>query len=126
MRDIPVIQVPSSFEDAAALLEETNQDSLIAVTDGRLVGTVLSSDVHEALAEQRRDLSGLISRDVPTCSIEESLDDALRKMAPRDLRVPPVVDPHGMLLGSVSREAIFRAYGTALAEEERGAGPPPG
>lgn len=125
-RDVPVIQAESSFEDAAILLEETNQDSLIAVSDNRLVGTVLAADVHEAIAEERRDLSELISRDVPTCGIEESLDDALRKMAPRDLPVLPVVDPTGVLLGSVSREAIFRAYGTALAEEERGAGPPPG
>lgn len=126
VRDVPVLQMPSSFEDAVALLEETNQDALLVVSDGRLFGTVFASDIREALAEERHDLSDVISKDVPACRVEESLDDALRKMAPRGLHVLPVIDSEGRVLGSVSREAIFRAYGTALAEEERGAGPPPG
>lgn len=125
--ETPTLQLPTTVRQVADLLEASNQDvALVTDRDGTLVGAVYPEAVREALAEEVQDVGGIVQTDVPVASPIETLDDGLRMLTLRDLQVIPVVDADRRVVGVVSQSGILTAYRNALAEAERGAGPPPG
>lgn len=126
-RDFPELVLPASVEEAAALLERSNRATLILTTgDGRLAGVVTADALREAIAEDGVELDAILQRTIPTVRPDEPLDDALRRLAARDLDSIPVVDRSRRVRGLAEREELMRTYFNALIEAERGSGPPPG
>lgn len=121
-----VLHLPATLEQAATLLDRTNQDViLVSDGEGRLTGAIYPEALREAVADGAEDLDSVISRDVPVASPRDTLDDGLRKLTLRDVEVIPVVDADRRIVGVASRAGILRAYRNALTERmERGEGPP--
>jgi chloride channel protein, CIC family len=96
--------------------------------DGSLLGVVSLEDYRRAISGKQKPAVPLRVRDIATDEVvsvysDESVDTALRRMAPRDLSRLPVVareNPH-RLLGVVRRTDIVRAYelGALRREEAR-------
>lgn len=94
--------------------------------DGSLFGVVSLEDYRLATAEGKPSADQLLVRDIATRDMvtvfpDETVDTALRRMAPRDLSRLPVVarDDPRHLVGVVRRNDIVRAYEVgALRREE--------
>jgi CIC family chloride channel protein len=92
--------------------------------DGELIGIVSLSDVRRVL-ESDEDVSALKVRDIMTDQVltaypDESLNEVLQRMAPRDLSRLPVISrgTPAALLGVVRRNDVVRAYDLGLARRE--------
>ena len=88
--------------------------------DGRLVGCVSRRQVAEIPEEERdRVTAGVLAAEGPPCPPVPDGADALETLAGMSagLRVRPVVDASGRLLGVISRSALVRAAAHALERE---------
>ncbi|MBI4261826.1 MAG: chloride channel protein [Actinobacteria bacterium] len=126
-REYTGLSLPASVDEAMARLEAGAVDPLLIVeADGKLAGAVSGDALREAVAAGDGDLEHLIQRQLPWVGPEDTLDSGLRKLAVRDIEAIPAVDGSGHVLGVVTRAGLLREYRNALAERERGSGPPPG
>lgn len=83
--------------------------SLAVVTnhDDQLLGVISLGDISHALGEHEEKAANMLVKDVMTtdvvsCSLDDSLDDVLRTMADKGIRHTPVVEG-GKLAGLVAR-----------------------
>lgn len=117
----PVITVRPDQTVAEVLhLFDTTKHHGFPVVDrqGRLHGLITLSDVREALTEGDLDapVSHYATHDLLITFPDETLNDALRKLAMGDVGRLPVVatDDHQRLLGLITRKNILSAYNQAL------------
>ncbi len=93
--------------DAVKILNEQKIGAVLVTDDDRSVDGVLSErDIVHALAENGVDtldlpVTGLMSRDVITCSEESSVDDLMRSMTEHRIRHLPVIK-NDQLAGLIS------------------------
>ncbi len=117
-REHPRIATTATVRDAMAELQHTNGEAVLVTTeDGRYEGVVFNDDLESEEADAS--IEACLRRDVPTGTVRDSLDSALRKIAPRDLEVLPVVDVNGQALGAATRQRLMRSYWNTLSELER-------
>jgi len=117
-----VLRLPATMEAAAELLERSEHDIVLVTPTGRkLGGAIYPQTIRAALGKGSQEVEDVVLRDVPTVTVRDTLDAALRKLTVRDLEALPVVDGEGRIVGVATREAIMRAYRNALIEHERGA-----
>jgi len=117
-----VLRLPATMEAAAELLERSEHDIVLVTPTGRkLGGAIYPQTIRAALGKGSEEVEDVVLRDVPTVTVRDTLDAALRKLTVRDLEALPVVDGEGRIVGVATREAIMRAYRNALIEHERGA-----
>ena len=122
VEDFPRLVLPATLEDARAGLADTTSDWLVAVDgEGRLMGvlpreTVAELDGKEAVLES-------LIQDVPAITRYQSLDVAMRRLAPRGLRMLPVIDAPSsrQVVGVVTRDSLMGAYWSALQDDQKGA-----
>jgi len=103
-----------------------NRNALPVVDEkGRLAGIVSLTDVRRAV-DSRDDLRELSVRDIMATSLitaypDETLDEVLQRMAPRDLSRLPVVSRErpDELLGVIRRNDVVRAYDLGLSRRGR-------
>ncbi len=116
---MPVLQ-------AAQVLTSGYFHSALVMNSAQLVGILTTQDIERALSSPyfSTRLSSLTVEEICTKELlytfaDESLADALRRMAARDVRQLPVVDRHSTsrVLGIVDRQAIATAYSTALTKQ---------
>lgn len=117
--------VPASlpFSELAERLMGANQRGLPVLDErGELHGVVTLSDVERAMA--RADARDLTAGDVATKNVitaypQETLHEALSRLAGTDAGYLPVVDPShpGRVVGLLSRADIIGAYSSALARQ---------
>lgn len=120
--DMPAIVLAEQF------IETGRHGFPVLDRQGHLIGVVSLADYRKALAADPEGLAKLSVGDITTHAIvtvypDETVGDALRRMAPRDISRLPVVsreNPH-QLVGMVRRNDIVRAYevGVTRNEEER-------
>ncbi|MBR46914.1 MAG: hypothetical protein CMM31_10640 [Rhodospirillaceae bacterium] len=97
----------SRVADAVKILNEQKIGAVLVTDDDRSVDGVLSErDIVHALAENGVDtldlpVTGLMSRDVITCSEESSVDDLMRSMTEHRIRHLPVIK-NDQLAGLIS------------------------
>lgn len=116
-----VLKLPATMEVAAQLLERSEHDIVLVTPTGRkLGGAIYPQTIRAALEEGSEEVEEVVLRDVPTVTVRDTLDTALRKLTVRDLEALPVVDGEGRIVGVATREAIMRAYRNALIDHERG------
>jgi H+/Cl- antiporter ClcA/predicted transcriptional regulator len=108
--------ITSGYYHSAVVLDEANH----------LIGILTTQDVKRVLslpdADSQLDkltVETVCTKDVVHTYADESLSEALRRMAARDLRQLPVVDRHAVkrVIGLVDRQAITTAYNTALTKQ---------
>ncbi len=118
-RDVIGVDPRQTVRDVMDLLDSTKHHGFPLVDErGDLHGIVTVGDVRRALREGKQDkpVSEVATHDVVVAFPEESLNDALRKLALRDVGRLPVVDREDRkkLLGLVTRKNILSAYNRAL------------
>lgn len=133
-RDYPTVTLPATRAQTREALERTDGDVVIVRhDDGTYAGMVFADDLPDRTAqgdEPERALGdGVVRTDLPSGSVRDSLDSGLRKLAPRDLEVLPVIDVNRQVLGATTRDRLLRAYWHSLGElgrlGERREGPGP-
>jgi len=106
-RDVQTISTQDSVQRAAQLMDELNVGAIPVVDDGKLVGMVTDRDITVRSVAIGQDptttrVNDVMSTDVRTCTIEQSVEDVLAQMADVQIRRVPVVDGNGQVIGIVS------------------------
>ncbi len=119
-RDVETVSADMSAEELAGLFAQTHHHGFPVLDErGELFGIVTIQDLNRALA--RPDFARLRVRDIAThppvvAYPDETMWDALRRMAPRDLSRLPVVTRENpkKLVGLLRRRDILKAYNVAM------------
>jgi len=116
---MPLLQaaqfITSGYHHSALVFDDINHLQGILTTQD--IKRVLSAPVGNPLIEEMT-VQNICTREVICTFADESLAEALKRMATRDLRQMPVVDRNQpkRVLGMVDRLAITTAYNTALTK----------
>jgi CBS domain-containing protein len=104
---VVTVKPDASIPDAARLLRTHRIGALVVSRDGKAIDGILSErDIVLALADHgtgvfEMDVGRLMSRNVVTCTLADSVSDLAALMTERRLRHIPVVE-RGSLIGLVS------------------------
>jgi CBS domain-containing protein len=102
----------TSVAEAAEILRRENVGSVPVVEQGRLVGILTDRDIALRTVAERRDpttvtVGEIASSELVTVESTDSLDEALRLMASRQVRRLPVVED-GKLVGMLAQADVAR------------------
>lgn len=106
-RDVQTISTQDTVQRAAQLMDELNVGAIPVVDVGKLVGMVTDRDITVRSVAIGQDpastrVNDVMSTDVRTCTVEQSVEDVLAQMADVQIRRVPVVDGNGQVIGIVS------------------------
>ncbi|WP_456435011.1 homocysteine biosynthesis protein [Methanopyrus sp.] len=108
--DVVTASPDESIEDVARKLIEKEINHIPVVDeDGRIVGIVTSWDIAAAVAEGKKRLKDIMTEDVITIELHESVDEALKRMDEHNISCLPVVDKGDRVVGIVTRTDITEA-----------------
>jgi len=98
---------------AIAELLVTKAINHIVVVDnkGKLRGIVTSWDITRAMAEGKKDLVDIESRNVITAKPDEPLETASKRMAQHNISALPVVDTEHRVVGIITSEDVSKLIG---------------
>lgn len=105
------------IRDVADMMEDDNIGSIPVLDNGRLVGIVTDRDIvcrviAEGLDTRTTKAREVMSEEIITCTADDSLIDAIRKMGEHQIRRIPICDLNGRLRGII-------AIGDIALEAER-------
>jgi CBS domain-containing protein len=106
-KDVTTCSPQSSIREAAEKMQDENVGSLPVVDNGRLIGIVTDRDIVCRVLAEGRDsraatVADAMSEDLVTCTPEETVLDAIRKMGEHQIRRIPVCDINGRLRGIIA------------------------
>lgn len=111
---------PPSLEAARRMMREMSADRLVILDEAdRLIGVLRAERLAESdHRDAEESVDGLIE-DYPVVTPQESIDAALRKLAPRGLPLLPVVSDESSrrVIGIATRDSLLGAYWNALSAE---------
>jgi len=111
MEPMQTIQIDKSVREAAARLVEANCQILAVVSEsGDLVGIITDWDITRAMSMGYPDdqpVEKIMSRDVISASLTDSILDVVRKLEYHEVSALPVVD-QGAVLGMVTSDMLAR------------------
>ena len=116
---MPLLQaaqfITSGYHHSALVFDDINHLQGILTTQD--IKRILSAPAIDSPIEEMT-VENICTREVLCTFADESLAEALKRMATRDLRQMPVVDRHQpkRVIGMVDRLAITTAYNTALTK----------
>jgi CBS domain-containing protein len=121
--DVIYIDPGASVQDLVALLREHNLGAVVVSGDGVSIdGIVSERDVIRQLADGPEFLtapvSAIMTADVHTCLVDDSVQSLMSEMTERRIRHLPVVDRRGALTGIVSIGDVVKSQ-IAQLEFER-------
>ncbi|WP_456472576.1 homocysteine biosynthesis protein [Methanocaldococcus sp.] len=101
-----------SIEEAARILMENDINHLPIVNDeGKILGIVTSWDIAKAVAEKKKKIEEIMTKNVITAYKDEPVDEVARKMDKHDISGLPVVDKSGRVVGVITSEDLSRLLG---------------
>jgi CBS domain-containing protein len=105
------------IRDVADMMEDDNVGSIPVLENGRLIGMVTDRDIvcrviAEGLDTRTTRAREVMSEDIITCTADDSVIDAMRKMGEHQIRRIPICDLNGRLRGII-------ALGDIALEAER-------
>jgi CBS domain-containing protein len=106
-RDVTTCSPESSLREIADKMEDDDVGSIPVLENGRLIGLVTDRDIvcrviAEGLDTRTTTARQAMTEDVVTCTPDESLMEAIHKMAEHQIRRLPICDPSGRLQGFIS------------------------
>jgi len=84
---------------------ETNHLPVVS-HDDRLIGIVTSWDIAKAVARGLHDLREITTSPVVTTTLDEPVEEAVRKMEDNGISALPVVDRDNRVIGIVTNESM--------------------
>ncbi len=111
-RDVITIGENEIVESLNSLMLEKNLHAVPVVSqDGKVLGMVTMTDVRRVQTQKAKvKVAEIMTQNVILTYPKESLYDALHKMTTHDVRMLPVIDDLGKLVGTISRRDVFVAY----------------
>ena len=107
--------------DAAQIMKSEDIGSLPIVEDNRLFGVVTDRDIAIRIVAEGRSadtpVGEIASKDVVTVDPQQSIDEAARLMAERQVRRLPVVEEDGKLVGILAQADVAQTGHDALTGE---------
>ena len=123
--EVPVVEVDESLDALADHAREDRSRSWV-VTDaeGHLAGMVAVTDLERAIVEgdlADRTVRDIMTRNVTTCTPDETLRNAFRRFTERDVYQIPVVDPSSpeRVAGVLRRTEMMWAFKELADEHQR-------
>ncbi|MBI3649809.1 MAG: CBS domain-containing protein [Acidobacteria bacterium] len=103
-KDVTTCTPESNIREVAEKMEDDNVGSIPVVENGRLAGLITDRDiVCRVLAEGKNTRSTTVreamTEDLISCTPDESVLEAIRKMGEHQIRRLPICDPNGRLRG---------------------------
>jgi CBS domain-containing protein len=115
------IEATTTAQEAAKIMKSEDVGSLPIVEGNKLIGVVTDRDLAiRIVAEGRGDdttVGQIASKDLVTVDPEQSLEEAARLMAERQVRRLPVVEEDGRLVGILAQADIAQTGHDALTGE---------
>ncbi|HQA21457.1 MAG TPA: homoserine O-acetyltransferase [Methanomassiliicoccaceae archaeon] len=101
------IREDTTIEKAAELMIRLETNHLPVVShDDRLIGIVTSWDIAKAVARGLHDLREITTSPVVTTTLDEPVEEAVRKMEDNGISALPVVDRDNRVIGIVTNESM--------------------
>lgn len=120
---VATINTSSSIAHLVDILKRHNIGAVVVSDDGRKIEGIISErDVVRALASHTGEISALqvadlMTKNVQTCTQEDTVDSLMQTMTDRKFRHVPVVDDDGNLIAVVSIGDLVRHRLSELADE---------
>jgi CBS domain-containing protein len=115
------VEPATTAQEAAKLMKSEDIGSLPIVEGNKLVGVITDRDVAIRIVAEGRGtettVGEIASNDVVTVDPEQSLEEAARLMAERQVRRLPVVEEDGRLVGILAQADIAQTGHDALTGE---------
>jgi CBS domain-containing protein len=112
---VATAQPSSTIKAVGKMMSDVDSGVIPIVDDGKVVGLVTDRDIVLRVVAEDGDLDAAVSTimtgDVQTCSEEDSVADAVGKMASLKIRRLLVLSESGRLAGIVSLGDISKDYG---------------
>jgi len=106
-RAVHTIREDTTIEKAAELMIHLETNHLPVVShDDRLIGIVTSWDIAKAVARGLHDLREITTSPVVTTTLDEPVEEAVRKMEDNRISALPVVDCDNRVIGIVTNESM--------------------
>lgn len=106
------IREDASIDEAARIIVEKKVTHLpVTSNNNTLSGIVTAWDISKAVAMKYTGLTQIMSRNVVTASLEDTIEAAAKKMETHDISALPVIDEHHTLLGIITSDSISRLIG---------------
>jgi len=79
--------------------------------DNRLVGIVTAWDISKAVALKLKKLDEIMTKDVVTSRLNESIQEAAEKMEANKISALPVIDDQQRVIGMMTSEGLTKLVG---------------
>lgn len=120
---VVTVHPDTSLEQAAKQLARYGFGVLVASEDGHVVSGILSErDIVRKIAEvgaKGLDIKtrSIMTRDVQVCTVDDTLDDVMRRMSGGRFRHMPVVDAEANVCGMISMSDLVKRRVEELEQE---------
>ncbi|MEL6365534.1 MAG: CBS domain-containing protein [Pseudomonadota bacterium] len=122
---VTTVEPAATVAEAANVLAERNFGAVVvADAAGGLAGIVSERDIVRRLANDGADVLGravadIMTANIHTCGLDDTLDDLLGRMTERRIRHLPAVGENGALVGMISiGDVVKRKIDLAAREAE--------
>lgn len=121
---VATINSESNIAHLVDVLKKHNIGAVVVSDDGRrILGIISERDIVRALAAHTGEVSSLkvsdlMTKDVYTCTQDDTVDGLMQVMTDRKFRHVPVVDEDGALIAVVSIGDLVRQRLSELADEK--------
>ena len=110
-KKVITIEKTDSIIDAARLMKQSERNHISVVSGGKLVGIITSWDISKAVADETAEtVESCMTKGVITCSPEETVDIAAKRLAEFKISAIPVIDQNKNVVGMLTSEHISRLY----------------
>lgn len=105
------VEKTESFIEAAKLMKQNERNHISVVSNGKLVGIITSWDISKAVAEGKVDtVEACMTKDVVTCSPNETVDVIAKRLAKFKISAIPVIDENQNVIGMLTSEHISKLF----------------
>ncbi|KUO39767.1 MAG: homoserine O-acetyltransferase [Hadesarchaea archaeon DG-33-1] len=109
LAEVPKIKRNTTIETAARIMIEQKSTHLPVVSEnGKLMGIVTAWDISKAVALKYRTLDEIMTRDVITADLNESINSVAKKIEKYNISALPVINEKGEIIGIVTSDSISR------------------
>ena len=110
-KKILTIEKTDSIIDAARLMKQSERNHISVVSGGRLVGIITSWDISKAVADEKSEtIESCMTKEVVTCSPDETVDIVAKRLAEHKISAIPVIDQNQNVVGMLTSEHISKLF----------------
>ncbi len=106
MKKVKVIDKDIDLEKASKIMSSEDISSLIFVNKDKIIGIITHEDLVENFGKRKK-VYEVMTKKVITISSEDKIDKAIETMKKNKIRLLPVIDAHGHLVGIISAKELL-------------------